>query len=135
MTGGGNGPYYHIRPRDGVDETNYFLLAVLHHPLCEAMVRMNSSTFRGGYYSHGKQFIEHLPIPPATPAQRADIEQLVADVIAANDALRQARTPHQQTLQERSIAALRADIEARVSALFGLTADDIAIAAAVPVPA
>lgn len=135
MTGGGNGPYYLIRPRRGVDETNYFLLAVLHHPLCEAMVRMNTSTFRGGYYSHGKQFIEHLPIPPATAAQRADIEQLVGDVIAANDALRQARTPHQQTLQERSFAALRADIEARVSALFGLAAADTAVVAAVPVPA
>lgn len=135
MTGGGNGPYYLVRPRDGADETNFFLLAILHHPLCEAMVRMNTSTFRGGYYSHGKQFIEHLPIPPASAAQRADIEQLVADVIAANDALRQARTPHQQTLQERRIVALRSDIEARVSGLFGLSAADLAIIAAVPVPA
>ena len=66
VTGGGNGPYYMIRPRPGVDETNYFLLAVLHHPLSEAMVRTHTSPFRGGYYSHGKQFIEHLPIPQAT---------------------------------------------------------------------
>ena len=68
VTGGGNGPYYMIRPRRGVDETSYFLLAVLHHPLSEAMVRMHTSTFRGGYYSHGKQFIDHLPIPQAIGA-------------------------------------------------------------------
>lgn len=135
MTGGGNGPYYLIRPRDDVEETNHFLLAILHHPLCEAMVRMNTSTFRGGYYSHGKQFIEHLPIPAATPAQRREIEGLVAQVIAATDALKQARTPHQKNLHERRVAALRVDIEARVSALYGLSAADLLIVAAVPVPA
>jgi methylase of polypeptide subunit release factors len=135
MTGGGNGPYYLIRPRDGVEETNHFLLAILHHPLCEAMVRMNTSIFRGGYYSHGKQFIEHLPIPAATPAQRREIEELVVEVIAATDALKQARTPHQKNLHERRVAALRLDIEARVSVLFGLSTVDLAVIAAVSVPA
>jgi hypothetical protein len=135
MTGGGNGPYYLIRPRDDVDETNLFLMAVLHHPLCEAMIRMDTSIFRGGYYSHGKQFIEHLPIPAATPVQRAEIEALTTEIIAANDALKQARIPHQRNLQERRAVALRAEIEDRVSALFGLTAADMAIVRAVPVPA
>ena len=135
MTGGGNGPYYLIRPRDGADETNHFLLAILHHPLCEAMVRTNTSAFQGGYYSHGKQFIKHLPIPAATPAQRADIEQLVGEMIAATDGFKAARTPHNYKLQERRIAELRVDIEARVSALYGLSAADLMVVAAVPVPA
>lgn len=135
MTGGGNGPYYLVRPREGVEETNHFLLAILHHPLCEAMVRMNTSTFRGGYYSHGKQFIEHLPIPPATPAQRVEIEQLVAEMIVTTDALKSARTPHQHKLQERRVTELRGEIETRVSSLFGLSAADLMIVAAVPVPA
>ncbi len=135
MTGGGNGPYYLIRPRDGADETNHFLLAILHHPLCEAMVRTNTSAFQGGYYSHGKQFIEHLPIPAATPAQRAEIELLVGEMIAATDGLKAARTPHNHKLQERRIAELRVDIEARVSALYGLSASDLMVVAAVPVPA
>jgi hypothetical protein len=135
MTGGGNGPYYMVRPVPGADETNHFLLAVLHHPLCEAMVRTNTSTFRGGYYSHGKQFIEHLPVPPATPAQRNEINGLVAQVIDAIDAAVQARTPHQRTLHERNAQVLRDTIESRVSALFGLSAYDMAIVRAVPVPA
>lgn len=135
MTGGGNGPYYLIRPQDGAPESNFFLLAVLHHPLSEAMVRTHTSPFRGGYYSHGKQFIEHLPIPAATPAQRAEIETLVVQLIAANDSAQAARVPHQKTLHERNAAALRDQIEARVSALFGLSPADVALAKAVPIPA
>jgi len=135
MTGGGNGPYYLIRPRNDVPETNFFLLAVLHHPLSEAIVRTHTSSFRGGYYSHGKQFIEYLPIPPATPAERADIEALVAQLIAANDAAQAARVPHQKTLHERNATALRGQVEGRVSRLFGLSATDMALVRAVPIPA
>ena len=135
MTGGGNGPYYMIRPRPGAEETNLFLLAVLHHPLSEAMIRMNTSPFRGGYYSHGKQFIEHLPIPSATPATRAEIEGLVGEIVAANDAALAARTPHQQSVHQRNAAALGEQIEDRVTALFNLTPADMAIIRAVPVPA
>lgn len=135
MTGGGNGPYYLIRPADGAPETNFFLLAVLHHPLSEAMVRTHTSSFRGGYYSHGKQFIEHLPIPPATAQQRADIEALVGQLIGAYDAAHAARTPHQRTIHERNATALRDQIEAYVSSLYGLSEADFALAKAVPLPA
>lgn len=135
MTGGGNGPYYLLRPAAGADETNFFLLAVLHHPLSEAFVRTHTSSFRGGYYSHGKQFIEDLPIPAASPEQRAEIERLVAELIAANDAAKSARVPHQQRLHERNAAAIKDQVEARVSELFNLTAEELALAKAVPIPA
>lgn len=135
MTGGGNGPYYLIRPQDGAPESNFFLLAVLHHPLSEAMVRTHTSPFRGGYYSHGKQFIEHLPIPPATPIQRTEIETLVLQLIDANDAVLAARTPRQKTIYERNATALREQIEDRVSTLYGLSAADVILAKAVPIPA
>lgn len=134
MTGGGNGPYYLIRPIDGVAESNFFLLAVLNHPLSEAIVRTHTSSFRGGYYSHGKQFIEHLPIPPASPEARAEIETLVGQMIAATDAAQEARTPHQKTLHERNAGALREQIETCISSLFGLSVADVACAKAVPVP-
>ncbi|OWV41241.1 Eco57I restriction-modification methylase domain-containing protein [Mameliella alba] len=135
MTGGGNGPYYLIRPVADAPESNFFLLAVLHHPLNEAMVRTHTSPFRGGYYSHGKQFIEHLPVPPATPEQRAEIDLLVGQLIGANDAAQAARLPHQKRLHERNAQALRDQIEALVSGLFGLSADDMTLAKAVPIPA
>ena len=135
MTGGGNGPYYLIRPVDGALETSFFLLAVLHHPLSEAMIRTHTSPFRGGYYSHGKQFIEHLPIPPATPAQRMEIEALVGQLIGAIDSAQAARMPHQKILHERNAVALREQVEACVSLLFRLSPADLVLAKAVPIPA
>ena len=136
VTGGGNGPYYMIRPRPGVDETNYFLLAVLHHPLSEAMVRTYTSPFRGGYYSHGKQFIEHLPIPQATAVQRTEIEQLVGELIAAIEDAKQAGTPHQRNIHERNAQTLRGTIESYVTTLFGLSIPEMAVVRAVlPAPA
>ena len=98
------------------------------------MVRTNTSTFRGGYYSHGKQFIERLPVPAAGDAERAEVERLVQALIAANDGARSARTPHARTVRERNVAVLREQVEARVSALFGLSPKDVALARAVPVP-
>lgn len=134
VTGGGNGPYYMIRPRAGVTVTNHYLLAVLNHPLSEALVRTNTSPFRGGYYSHGKQFIENLPIPVPNDQERAAIEALVVQMIDSLDAFTTARTPHQGTIHMRLAVDLRAQIEARVSALFGLTAADMDVVQAVPIP-
>jgi len=134
VTGGGNGPYYMIRPRAGVAVTNHYLLAVLNHPLSEALVRTNTSPFRGGYYSHGKQFIENLPIPVPNDQERAAIEALVVQMIDALDAVTTARTPHQRILHKRLAVDLRAQIEASVSALFGLTTADMDVVQAVPIP-
>jgi len=135
VTGGGNGPYYMIRPNPGAAFSIEYLLAVLHHPLCEAMIRTNTSTFRGGYYSHGKQFIEHLPIPEVEDAERATIENMVRELIAESDSALAARTPHERNLHDRAAAALRARIETRISALFCLSAEELAIAVSVPIPA
>ena len=134
VTGGGNGPYYLIRQRDGRGVTDYYLLAVLNHPVSEAFVRTATSMFGGGYYSHGKQFIEDLPVPLPSDADRATIEALVVRLIAAQGAIATARTPHDKTLYERQAADLRQQVEAHVTQLFGLTPADMEIVRAVPVP-
>jgi hypothetical protein len=134
VTGGGNGPYYMIRPKPGVAVTNNYLLAVLNHAVSEAFVRTNTSPFRGGYYSHGKQFIENLPIPLPVDAERAAIEGLVDQVITALQAVDAARTPHERILRERQVEDLRRQIEDGVTAAFGLSDQDLEIIRAVPVP-
>jgi len=134
VTGGGNAHYHLVRPRADASESYFFLLAVLHHPLNEAMVRTYTCDFRGGYYSHGKQFIEHLPIPSATPQQRETIETLVGQLLDANDHAATARLPHQRQLHERNAAILREQIEGHVNTLFGLSDEDMALVKAVPVP-
>ena len=37
--------------------------------------------FRGGYYSHGKQFIEVLPVPYVTQATQTQINNLVKEAM------------------------------------------------------
>ena len=135
FTGGGNGPYYMVRARDDVDISTLYLLAVLNHPLSEAFIRTNTSPFRGGYYSHGKQFIENLPIPVPNDEQLIVIETLTTRLIMTIDGCAAARTPHEQTRKDREVNDLRVEIEQRVSAVFGLSPEDFATAQSVPIPA
>ena len=62
FTGGGNGPFYGIEMNLAVEESIFYVQAILNHWLMELLVKKTASTFRGGYYSHGKQFIAELPI-------------------------------------------------------------------------
>ena len=134
VSGGGNGPYYLARQRDGSGLTNHYLLAVLNHPVSEALVRMHTSVFRGGYYSHGKQFIDDLPVPIPSDADRVEIESLVIRLIAAHDRIGAARTPHEKTLHERNAVDLRQELEAHITKLFGLTPADMDVVRSVPLP-
>jgi hypothetical protein len=135
FTGGGNGPYYMVRARDGADVSTLYLLAILNHPMSEAFIRTNTSPFRGGYYSHGKQFIENLPIPVPGDAQRTVIETLATRLITTLDECAAARTPHEQTRKEREANDLRVEIQQRVSAVFGLSPEEFGTAQSVPIPA
>lgn len=134
VTGGGNGPYYLVRPKPASPCSTFFLLAVLCHPLSEAMVRTRTSVFRGGYYSHGKQFIEVLPVPDASEEQRTAIEDLVGRTIQAATAVQTARTPAAIATAQRGLDSLRARVEASVTAVFGLSEDELAVVLSVPVP-
>ena len=62
FTGGGNGPFYGIEMKQGTRESIFYIQALLNHWLLERVVKSKASKFRGDYYSHGKQFIEKLPI-------------------------------------------------------------------------
>ena len=135
VTGGGNGPYYLLRARPNSGVSDRYLLAVLNHPLSEAFVRNNTSSFRGGYYSHGKQFISPLPIPIPTEADRATIEGLVTGIISAQDAFSAARTPAEQEARLRVVNEVRRQVENEVSRLFGLSESDMEVVRAVPIPA
>lgn len=134
FTGGGNGPYYMVRTRDDMTVSNHYLLAVLNHPLSEALVRTNTSTFRGGYYSHGKQFIENLPIPKPEDAAQQEVEGMVAALINLLDEWGAARIRRERVRKEREATALRREIEERMSAVFGLSEEDMETVRAVPVP-
>lgn len=62
FTGGGNGPYYGLKMKNGSKLSILYIQAILSHPLMESIVKAGASEFRGGYYSHGKQYISYIPI-------------------------------------------------------------------------
>ena len=64
-------------------------------------MRTNTSPFRGGYYSHGKQFIETLPVPVPDDATRDAIEALVRKLIGRLDDLAAAYMPRGRIRLER----------------------------------
>ncbi len=103
-----------------------------------------SSTIRGGFVRFIAQYMEQLPIPPATDEQKVAIEVLVQKIVGANgvrpdsEAMSTAgawgvcHAPRQETVRplsevEGNIPALEAEIDRLVYALYGLTDDEIAV--------
>lgn len=134
FTGGGNGPYYGLRPAAGSEFSLRYLMAVLCHPLSEAMVRSRTSVFRGGYYSHGKQFLTPLPVPDPGQAERDRIDGLVAQLIQAYEGLDAIRLPAQRAQAERDIARAKERIEEAITRAFDLNPDELTIVRGVPIP-
>jgi hypothetical protein len=140
VTGGGNGPYYLIRPRKDTHLSIFFILAVLCHPLIEAMVRASSSAFRGGYYSHGKQFLESLPIPDidfTNASMKNNHDQIVSlskKLIAVNERIKSSTIPKQHNVYERQRLILSDQINKLVEALYGLSPTDLKAAESVQIP-
>lgn len=131
FTGGGNGPYYSLRPKNSSAVSIYYLLAVLSHPVVEAMVKVRSSAFRGGYYSHGKQFIRNLPIrtiDEKDAKQRTMYRRIVEDSrehIKVQGKLLVERVPTRRRLLETQRTTLRGRIQDAVTQLYGLDQEDL----------
>lgn len=137
VSGGGNGPYYLVRPKDGSGMSIFYLLAVLCHPLNEAKVRSRTSVFRGGYYSHGKQFIEDLFVPKIKDdASKAHdkVVGLVEKMLQVRAEAAAAVKPATRTGLERRLVALRAEVEATLNERFELTDLDVETIQGVDVP-
>jgi len=139
FTGGGNGPYYALRPRndgssptlEGTQFSLYYLMALLAHPVMEAMVFTRTSTFRGNYYSHGKQFVKGLPIREIDQSNAGDAEafeaivDFVGQLLNATEAKQRADTPHRRQLNSMKCVTLKRRIDELVESLYGISAQDL----------
>lgn len=122
--GGDGGPYYFIRPRINSPEWNRYLIAILSHPVIDAMVVAGGRQYRGGYFVHRKQFLRHLPIPPPGDSL-TDIAQRVEDLQETVLQLRSERESPRKRALERLREARRLSLEDRVSELLRLTPDEV----------
>ena len=134
FTGGGNGPYYMIRPSLNSEVSIYYLLAVLNHPFSEALIRSTTSVFRGGYYSHGRQFITNLPVPIPELGRQQEIERKVLELIQTLEEIKNLHGFHDTNLIRRQAVQLRRDIESMMSVLLALNEEEMELVLSVPIP-
>ena len=126
FTGGGNGPFYGIEMKKGIRESIFYVQAILNHWLMELLVKQGASTFRGGYYSHGKQFIEKLPIYNIDWDDNAEIKRhdaIVEKVHLIEDLterMNNARNTSVCDTVRRSVVAARDELETLIDELYGV---------------
>ncbi|KXA95217.1 hypothetical protein AKJ36_01250 [candidate division MSBL1 archaeon SCGC-AAA259I07] len=146
VTGGGNGPFYNIRPYDNLqqkietpdsfvsDLDIRYLMAVVCHPIIEAMVRSGSSFFRGGYYSHGKQFIKDVPIKMIDKNDEEEFQKyqavirLVQEHMDVYEKFLNAKTEKERQIHEEHLSDLRSKIGSYISNLYNLSEKEMEIA-------
>ncbi len=126
FTGGGNGPFYGIEMKKDTIESIFYIQAILNHWLMEMLVKKSASIFRGGYYSHGKQFIAKLPIYHIDWNDKGEVakhDAIVSKVHLIEDLIKRmnsaANSSSQNTLR-RSVEAAKRDLEILVDKLYGV---------------
>ena len=104
-------------------------MGILAHPLFENMVKAGASEFRGDYYSHGKQFIENLPIKIIDPKDIDDVkyynlivesvEKLIVTKKQYNDAYGATKI-----INKRKLVLLNNTLIDTVNKLYGINSDE-----------
>lgn len=131
FTGGGNGPFYGIEKKATSQESIFYIQAILNHWLMELLVKSRASTFRGDYYSHGKQFIATLPIfkidfeNPAEVAKHQQIVEMVQNIMQLKEQLAFAPNAARRTVLEHSITAINAELNSAIDELYQVESQEV----------
>lgn len=131
FTGGGNGPFYGIEKKATSQESIFYIQAILNHWLMELLVKSRASTFRGDYYSHGKQFIATLPIykidfeNPAEVANHNQIVEMVQNIMQLKEQLVSAPNAARRTVLEHSITAINAELNSAIDELYQVESQEV----------
>jgi hypothetical protein len=96
-----------------IPSSDYCLLGLLNSKLLWWFYGTITSTIQGGFVRYFSQYMEQLPIPPATAAQQAPIIERVRKILAAPDS--------------PDVPQLEAEIDRFVYALYDLTDEEIAV--------
>ena len=124
--GGDGGPYYLIRPLPDSALSIGYLIALLSHPVIDAMVwEAGGREYRGGYFPHRKAFLADLPVPDHDAAHAERIADLTMTLIETTMRIRSERDSQMRLVLERDRTAQRSRIEAEVSAILGLSTADL----------
>ena len=131
FTGGGNGPFYGIEKKNTSQESIFYIQAILNHWLMELLVKSRASTFRGDYYSHGKQFIATLPIykidfdNPIEVTKHQKIVEMVQNIMQLKEQLPFAPNVARRTVLEHSISAINAELNSAINELYQVKSREV----------
>jgi len=131
FTGGGNGPYYAMI--NNSDYSLLYFLGILSHPIFENMVKAGSSEFRGEYYSHGKQFIENLPIKLIDFDDKSEKEQynrivkIVGNMIKAKSLYKNGAYGAKRTMLKRKMDILQGLLIQSVNQVYEISNDEFEV--------
>jgi len=90
-----------------------YLLSVLNSPICAWIVNHQAATRSGGFLEFKPMYVEVIPVPIATDAQKAPIIDRVRKIVDDPDS--------------PAVSRLEAEIDELVYALYALTEEEIAI--------
>lgn len=125
FTGGGNGPFYGIEKKNDTKLSLFYIQALLNHWLLEQIVKSKASTFRGGYYSHGKQFIAKLPIydinfdDPTEKDIHDNIARKVQNMMHLTEQRNSMKTKEQREMVNRMIFEEEKKLNTIIGELYG----------------
>lgn len=131
FTGGGNGPFYGMEMKNSAQESIFYIQAILNHWLMELLVKSKASTFRGDYYSHGKQFIATLPIykidfeNPTEVAKHQQIVEMVQNIMQLKEQLAVAPNAARRTVLEHSITAINTALNSAIDKLYQVEPQEV----------
>ena len=97
----------------------------------EAIVKSRASEFRGDYYSHGKQFIENLPIRTIdfTDAEEKRVHntivRTVKSIIRTKQSLNAESAYAKKRILQRKVNRIYNNIFNQVDVIYGFTQEDI----------
>jgi len=133
FVGGGNAGGYGVRFRQESAMEYPYLLGLLNSRLLDYLLKNRSTTFRGGFYSYARRFLESLPIriidfSDSTDKARHDrMVELVETMLKLHKQLATTKTNHEKSLIQRQIDVTDKQIDQLVYELYGLTDEEIKI--------
>ncbi|MFC5045444.1 Eco57I restriction-modification methylase domain-containing protein [Aquimarina hainanensis] len=125
FTGGGNGPYYSLINQS--DLSILYFLAILGHPIVERMVQAGASEFQGNYYSHGKQFLERIPIKLiSSDTDKEKYEEIIKTVKELIKAKSKFNSLYgaKRIVYQRKLDTLNSKLITIINELYGISSSD-----------
>ena len=126
FTGGGNGPYYGLRMKNNCELKIEYIQAMLSYSFIEGLVKEKATTFRGAYYSHGKQFIKGLPIKDIDFSNQREVDlynnivNLMGQIKDINNKISNSKNKHDKNIQERIFEAKKIALDKDIQELYGI---------------